>query len=78
MDSIKLPNATRHMSAVHSLTGVDRVHAELNVTGAGIRIGIVDTGVDWRHPALGGCFGIHPHTSCKVKWGYDFVGDDWD
>ncbi len=32
------------------------------ITGQGIRIAVLDTGVDYSHPALGGCVG----TSCKV------------
>src|SRR5699024_7190119 len=32
-----------------------------------------DTGVDYTHPDLGGCFG----TGCKVAYGYDLVGDDY-
>lgn len=43
-------------------------------TGQGIRIGIVDTGVDYTHPALGGCFG----KNCLVSYGYDLTGDDWE
>ncbi|RKP05309.1 peptidase S8/S53 domain-containing protein, partial [Thamnocephalis sphaerospora] len=39
--------------------------------GAGIKIGIIDTGIDYTHPALGGCFG----PKCKVAFGYDFAGD---
>lgn len=35
---------------------------------------IVDTGIDYTHPDLGGCLG----ASCKVLGGYDFVGDDND
>lgn len=35
---------------------------------------ILDTGVDYKHPALGGCFG----PGCTVAYGYDFVGDDYD
>jgi hypothetical protein len=42
--------------------------------GTGIKVGIVDTGVDYTHPALGGCFG----QGCKVEGGYDFVNDDPD
>lgn len=38
------------------------------LTGKGIRIGIIDTGVDYTHPDLGGCFG----TGCKVAGGWDF------
>src|SRR5690554_7975268 len=35
---------------------------------------LTDTGIDYKHPALGGCFG----RGCKVAYGYDFVGDDYD
>jgi subtilisin family serine protease len=42
------------------------------VTGAGIEIAIIDTGVDYTHPDLGGCLG----SECKVKGGYDFIGGD--
>lgn len=30
--------------------------------------------VDYKHPAFGGCFG----PGCKVSFGYDFVGDDFN
>src|SRR4029077_13122491 len=41
---------------------------------AGVRIGILDTGVDYTHPDLGACFG----PGCKVVDGYDFVNQDAD
>ncbi|MGY4767456.1 S8 family serine peptidase [Kribbella sp. CWNU-51] len=44
------------------------------VTGAGQTIAIVDTGIDYTHPDLGGGFG-HGH---KVAAGYDFVNNDTD
>lgn len=50
--------------------GVDKLHEE-GFTGEGIFIGVVDTGVDYLHPALGGCFG----PGCKVVTGTDLVGD---
>jgi subtilisin family serine protease len=31
-------------------------------------------GIDYTHPALGGCFG----PSCRVAYGHDFVGDSYD
>jgi subtilisin family serine protease len=43
-------------------------------TGKGVRVVVIDTGVDYYHPALGGCFG----EGCKISFGYDFVGDDYD
>jgi len=44
----------------------------LNVTGRNITIAIIDSGIDYTHPDLGGCFG----SSCKVMDGYDFTNDD--
>ncbi|KAF9938319.1 hypothetical protein BGZ67_000284 [Mortierella alpina] len=57
---------------VHDLTGVKEVHETLKLFGQGIKIGIIDSGIDYNHPALGGCFG----PGCKVAYGTDFVGDD--
>ncbi|KAF9923971.1 hypothetical protein FBU30_005991 [Linnemannia zychae] len=57
---------------IHEITGVKQVHESLKLYGKGIKIGIIDSGVDYRHPALGGCFG----PGCKVAYGTDFVGDD--
>ncbi|KAI8147345.1 peptidase S8/S53 domain-containing protein [Fennellomyces sp. T-0311] len=58
----------------HTQTQVDRVHQELNFTGQGIVIGILDTGIDYMHPALGGGFG----EGYKVRYGRDLVGDIYD
>ncbi|GAG81134.1 unnamed protein product, partial [marine sediment metagenome] len=44
------------------------------LTGKDITIAIIDTGVDYTHPDLGGCFG----SGCKVIGGYDFINDDAD
>ncbi len=46
----------------------------IGYTGSGIKIGVIDTGVDYNHTDLGGCFG----SGCKVEGGYDFVNDDND
>jgi subtilisin family serine protease len=40
-----------------------------NVTGAGVKVAVIDTGVDYTHPALGGKMGV------KVIGGYNFVND---
>ncbi|KAF9538258.1 hypothetical protein EC957_007040 [Mortierella hygrophila] len=56
-----------------NMTGVTRVHAELGLTGHGVKVGVIDTGIDYTHPALGGCFG----PGCKVAYGYDFVGNNY-
>ncbi|EJD35518.1 subtilisin-like protein [Auricularia subglabra TFB-10046 SS5] len=57
----------------HVMTGVDKAHAQ-GITGKGVKIGIIDSGVDYRHPSLGGGFG----PGFKFAGGYDFVGDAYD
>ncbi|MBI2136577.1 S8 family serine peptidase [Candidatus Woesearchaeota archaeon] len=42
------------------------------LTGKGIVVAIVDTGIDYMHPDLGGCLG----AGCKVIGGYDFINND--
>ena len=44
----------------------------LGYTGKDITVAVIDTGIDYTHPDLGGCFG----EGCKVVDGYDFVNDD--
>jgi subtilisin family serine protease len=44
------------------------------LTGKGVSIAIIDTGVDYLHPDLGGCFG----SGCKVIGGWDIINNDSD
>jgi len=49
----------------------------LNLTGAGQTICILDTGVNYSHSDLGGCYGNNSITSgCKVIGGWDYCADD--
>lgn len=65
-------NSTKNTFSPHVMTQVDKLR-EQGLTGKGLRVGIVDSGVDWTHPALGGCFG----PGCLVEAGWDFTGDDF-
>src|SRR4051794_23414539 len=55
------------------MSGVDKAHAA-GFTGAGVTIAILDTGIDYTHPSLGGGFG----PGFKVVRGFDLVGDAYN
>lgn len=49
----------------------------INLTGEGQTICIIDTGVNYSHPNLGGCYGDNNASSnCKVLGGWDYVNGD--
>ncbi|KAG2201319.1 hypothetical protein INT47_001407 [Mucor saturninus] len=73
-DSIELSPRFVELLSPHRLSQVDKVHNELKLNGEGVFIGVIDTGIDYNHPALGGGFG----PGFKVQAGYDLVGNDYD
>jgi minor extracellular serine protease Vpr len=63
----------------------------LGLTGTGMRIGVIDTGIDYYHANFGGSgnpadfaaddgltIGTPAFPSAKVAGGWDFVGDEYD
>lgn len=56
------------------MIGADVAQNDLGFDGTGIKVAIMDSGVDYTLPELGRCFG----PGCKVAKGYDFVGDNFD
>src|SRR5262245_30768339 len=53
-----------------SLIGLDRAFADYAYRGQGESVAIIDTGIDYTHPDLGGSWGN------RVIAGYDFVNHD--
>lgn len=78
VEIIQVPEVTAlgnpELATALAMTGADVAQNELGYTGAGIKVAVMDTGIDYDHPDLGGCFG----PGCRVAFGYDFVGDDFN
>jgi subtilisin family serine protease len=53
-----------------AMTGADIAQTELGLSGRGVTVAVIDSGIDYDHPDLGGCFG-----RAGSKKGFDFVGD---
>eukprot|EP00834_Sanchytrium_tribonematis_P001303 NODE_31_length_37178_cov_0.413576.p2 type:complete len:873 gc:universal NODE_31_length_37178_cov_0.413576:16373-13755(-) len=73
---LKQPGTSKKplVNSAHELTGVNEVRQEFGLTGRSIRIGIVDTGIDYTHSAFANedgksCLG----PGCRVIIGYDFT-----
>ncbi|WP_109473346.1 S8 family serine peptidase [Ornithinimicrobium cavernae] len=80
--STPVGDATPQMAYAKGMTGVDKAH-EMGYTGEGMRIAIIDTGVDVDHPDFGGSGTPGDGTSEgweteQVRFGFDLVGDDYD
>ncbi|CAD6893146.1 unnamed protein product, partial [Tilletia laevis] len=58
--------------APHVMVGADKLHNEGSF-GANIKVAVLDTGLDYTHPAFGNCYG---KPGCTVVGGYSFVSDD--
>lgn len=74
VETYSLPPVTTidpELATALAMTGADVAQSDLGYTGAGVRVAVMDTGVDYHHPDLGGCFG----AGCRVVTGYDFVGN---
>ena len=78
VETISIPDtfesASPDLFSALAMTGADIAQSELGYTGAGVKVAVMDTGIDYDHPDLGGCFG----PGCRVAFGYDLVGDDYN
>ncbi|KAL7754195.1 hypothetical protein RI367_000176 [Sorochytrium milnesiophthora] len=77
-------NTKPFLASAHNLTGVVQVAESLNVTGAGVKVGVIDSGIDFLHPAFAtdgraGTCTKFKGKGCRVQYGFDLAGtaDDW-
>jgi len=61
------PRALQDIQRAYDISGVTTLW-NMGLTGSGMKIAIIDDGVDWKNPDLGGCLG----SGCKVAGGWDF------
>jgi len=65
-------NFSTQASGFENLIGLNQVNANYNYKGQGYTVAVIDTGIDYRHTALGGGWGV------RVVDGWDFVNNDAD
>src|SRR5262249_19389771 len=74
MQEEQSPGIVADLITAVRMTGADVAQNDLGLTGRGVRVAVIDSGIDFDHPDLGGCFG----PGCRVEKGVDFVGDEVD
>src|SRR5689334_12870887 len=73
-----VPVATSTVSTVaaplanYDFTGLSTVQTAFGLTGIGQTVAVIDSGIAYDHPALGGGFG----TSYRVVGGWDFTEEN--
>jgi len=80
VDTIEMPRTTEaspELFTALAMTGADVAQNVLGLDGTGVKVAVMDTGIDIDHPDFGGngSNGSTPFPTARVYTGYDFVGD---
>ena len=83
VDIVKAPTpevtegAAPDLAAAIAMTGANIAQSAMGLTGAGIKVAVMDTGIDIDHPDFGGTGvnGTTPFPTARIAHGYDFVGN---
>lgn len=80
MDKVSIPEpgtSNPDLITALAMTGADIAQNDLGLDGTGIRVAVMDTGVDIDHPDFGGngSNGSTSFPTSRVVAGWDFVGD---
>jgi subtilisin family serine protease len=81
VDTIPIPRTTESSSpelfTALAMTGADIAQNQLGLDGTGVKVAVMDTGLDIDHPDFGGngTDDSTPFPTARVTTGYDFVGD---
>jgi subtilisin family serine protease len=74
------PAADPELATAIQMTGADIAQAE-GYTGEGVKVAVMDTGIDVDHPDLGGdgnAAAPQSFPNSRIIGGWDFVGDDYN
>jgi minor extracellular serine protease Vpr len=71
-------DVTPQMTTALAMTGADAAQSELGLSGEGLKVAIMDTGIDYQHPDLGGAGEGTTFPTARVTHGFDFVGDEFN
>jgi minor extracellular serine protease Vpr len=65
------------LASAIAMTGANVAQNSLGLTGAGIKVAVMDTGIDIDHPDFGGngTNGTTTFPTARIPFGHDFVGD---
>ncbi len=76
------PLSNPELATALAMTGADIAQETLGYTGDGVRVAVMDTGIDYDNPALGGDgtsrLDSNQFPNSRVVAGHDFVGEDFD
>ncbi|HOV05693.1 MAG TPA: S8 family serine peptidase [Anaerolineaceae bacterium] len=88
VETIAMPETTEstlkpELFSSLNMIGAAAVQSELGFTGKGIKVAVMDTGIDVNHPAFGGdgvaeTDSTYFYSSPRVLYGWDFVGNDFN
>ena len=59
-----------------ALVGAPQLREAAGVEGESVAVAVIDSGVDYTHPAFGACDAPGQGEGCRVVAGWDFVDDD--
>ncbi|MGI8561740.1 MAG: S8 family serine peptidase [Luteimonas sp.] len=80
VDTIEVPRTTEsspELFTALAMTGADIAQNELGLDGTGVKVAVMDTGIDIDHPDFGGngSNGSTAFPTARIVAGYDLVGD---
>ncbi|HYN86081.1 MAG TPA: S8 family serine peptidase [Pyrinomonadaceae bacterium] len=84
VEQIALPSpsfdSSPDMMTALAMTGANVAQNSLGLTGAGVKVAVMDTGIDIDHPdfAGNGTDDSTPFPTSRVVTGHDFVGDNYN